>query len=175
MYLKILTYKEAIESPQQQEQFLKARNYSAYYPTTANFVYNLHNKTFYEGFTIDNYRFIRHEYCMQYNGCLFDSTEPDYMLRLALNTLGFYDGKGHYGGEYSFAQLGIKGLKYSDAYAETLDVERISKLKSYDLDLIEAYIQNIIDEQEAIRCEEPDMYLQANTDRVLKKRNFFKS
>ena len=155
MELKIITYAEPIDTEEKKEMYRKKRNYSAYYPTVANVVYNYRTKIFYEGLTSDVYRGISHEALMEYCGIDYEH-EPENYIRITFSTYGAYDGNYHFDGNYVNNDLGITGLKLSEIY-HYCGAEKINNLKAYDLDLIESYCQKIKQEQVEIRENEANL------------------
>ena len=172
MELIIKTYIEPFDTPEKLAEYKKNRNHSAYYATASNFAYNIRNKTFYEAITARDYRCVRHELCLKYNGFYYDDIEPEYIIRLSFSSSGFYDGRGNFGGVYTSNDLGIVGLKLSGVYIETRGFDRINNLKAYDLNLIESYIELIMKEQADIRNEETD-YRLVSDKHVIRSRNRF--
>ena len=157
MEIKVKTYIEPTNNEIELQNLNNKKNYSAYYATAANAIYDLYSRMFYDAICIADYRCVRHEYILPLNGLPdIDDIESDNLVRITFSTSGFYNGRGDFGGKYMYNDLGIEGLRLSGLYQEILGFEKMNNLKSYDLDLIDSYCQHIKKEQEDIRSREPN-------------------
>ncbi len=169
---KLFTYKEPVETKEQKLLLIKNRNRSAYYPTSTNFVYNIITKAVYDAICIEKYREVRHELVMEKFGFNFDDIEPDEIIRFDFNTANCYDLKCQFTGQYRFSELGIRGLAFSGLYSDFPKYKkRADNLKSYDLDIIESYINYLEEEQAQIRKTEINLNLPRTMD--LRKKNVY--
>ena len=169
---KLVSYKEPIKTKEQEMLFTRKRNYTAYFSTVANFVYDFHTKIIYEALSCENYREVRHELILSYNGFDFTDIEPENFIRFEFNTKGCYTPKYQYCENYRYSELGIAGLQFSGLYYDFPKYQkRAADLKSYDLDIIESYIEIIKKEQEQIRQTEINLNL-PKVHRIRHKRNF---
>ena len=169
---KLVTYKEPINSDEQEFKLIKRRNYSAYNSTVSNFVYDIKTKIIYDTIYCENYRSSNHETILKSNGFNFLSIEPDNFIRFAFNTTDCYNNKYQFTGNYRYNELGIVGLQYSEFYYDIpLYKQRANELKKYDLDIIESYIEFLKTEQRTIRETEINLNLPKEPDKR-KKRKF---
>jgi hypothetical protein len=77
-----------------------------------------------------------------------------------------------YIGKYRFNELGIEGLQFSGLYYDFPKYQkRAENLKSYDLDIIESYVEYLKKEQENIRLTEINLNL-PKEHRTRHKRTF---
>lgn len=169
---KHITYNEPVENDEQRFTLIKSRNYTAFYPTCSNFVYDVQTKTIYDAIYCDVYRNVRHELILSDNGFNFKSIEPDNFIRFDFNTDGCFNLKCNYTGIYTFNELGIAGLHFSGLYYDFAKYKkRSNQLKVYDLNIIESYVEYLKEEQEHIRQTEMNLNLR-KTPRRHKRRQF---
>lgn len=169
---KLVSYKEPIKTKEQELQYARSRNRTAYFATVANFVYDSNTKIVYDAIFCENYREIRHELVLSCNGFDFSDIEPENFIRFAFNTTDCYSTKHQYLGSYRFNELGISGLQFSGLYYDFPKYQqRVSDLKSYDLDIIESYVKSLEKEQEQIRLTEINLNL-PKVHRARHKRTF---
>lgn len=169
---KLATYNEPTENEEQEFLLIKNRNRSAYFITKSNFVYNVHSKTIYDAISYNTYREVRHETILLGNGFKFNDIEPEPFIRFEFNTTGCYNSKYAYIGKYTFSELGIPGLVFSGLYYDLPHYkQRADALKNYDLNIIESYINYLMDEQKKIRSTEINLNLPKEYKR--RKRKIF--
>lgn len=162
---KLLSYKEPIQTKEQENLYNLNRNRTAYYATIANFVYDFNTKIIYEAISSEKYREVRHELILSYNGFDFKDIEPENFIRFEFSTVGCYSINCEYTGKYRYNELGISGLQYSGLYYDLPQYQkRTNNLKSYDLDIIESYIEYLKKEQNQIRTTEKNLNLSKNND-----------
>lgn len=169
---KLVSYTEPIITKEQKIQFAQNRNKSAYFITVANFVYDFHTKIIYEALSCEKYREVRHELILTNNGFNFTDIEPENFIRFEFNTTDCYNTMHQYLGKYRFHELGIEGLQFSGLYYDFPKYQkRAENLKSYDLDIIESYVEYLKKEQENIRLTEINLNL-PKEHRTRHKRTF---
>ena len=166
------TYNEPITNKEQEFTLIKSRNYSAYYPTKSTFIYDIHSSTIYDVILCENYRWTLHENIFSYHGFHFSGIEPENFIRFAFLTNGCYSSKGQFLNKYEYNELGISGLSYSWMYYEGYKSmqQRANALKSYDLDVIESYVDYLKKEQAAIRQTEINLNFPKTPDRRRKRK-----
>ncbi len=155
---KLYTYREPIETEEQKYIYAVSRNRTAYYPTIANFLYNMRNKTIYEGISCSKYRSILHEDILSLCGFNFEDDVPEYFIRFEFDTLGYYNFSNLDLGTYSHCELGVPGLVFSGIYYDIpKHQKRADNLKAYDMDILESYINSLKREQAQIRATEVNL------------------
>ena len=169
---KLISYSEPVETAEQKLQLARKRNRCAYFATVANFVYDLKTKIIYEAISCEDYREVRHELILSKNGLAFSDIEPENFIRFEFNKTDCYDTTHHYTGLYRYSELGIEGLQFSGLYYDIPKYQkRADGLKSYDLDIIESYVEYLKKEQAYIRGSEVNLNL-PKEHRIRHKRNF---
>ena len=135
-------------------------------------MYDLKTKIIYEAISCEDYREVRHELILSKNGLAFSDIEPENFIRFEFNTTDCYDTTHHYTGLYRYSELGIEGLQFSGLYYDIPKYQkRADGLKSYDLDIIESYVEYLKKEQAYIRGSEVNLNL-PKEHRIRHKRNF---
>lgn len=133
---------------------------------------DLKTKIIYEAISCEDYREVRHELILSKNGLAFSDIEPENFIWFEFNTTDCYDAKHHYTGLYRYSELGIEGLQFSELYYDIPKYQkRADALKSYDLDIIESYVEYLKKEQAYIRESEINLNL-PKEHRIRHKRNF---
>ncbi len=170
---KLVTYHEPITSEEQEYALIKSRNYAAYYPTKSGFIYDMNTKIIYDAIFCKEYRWVTHEKLLNLNGFYFkNNEESDNFIRLIYITEGCYDLKGNFLDKYRYNEFGIGGLAYSLIYYDHKNLQqRAENLKSYDLDILESYVDTLKKEQAEIRRTEINLNLPKKPDQR-KKRKF---
>ncbi|MBO6257420.1 hypothetical protein J6N69_05235 [bacterium] len=169
---KHITYNEPVTNEDQRYMLIKKRNYSAYYPTKSAFIYDIRSYTIYDAILWESYRWTIHENIFSFHGFHFNDIEPENFIRFVFITDGCYNAKGQFLDKYDYNELGIPGLSYAWMYYEGYKElqKRADKLKSYDLDIIESYVEYLKNEQATIRQTEINLNLPKVHDRRNKRK-----
>lgn len=155
MEFKLKTYKETAKTEDEYNLLKFSKNEFAYTPTAPSFLYDINTKIFYDAITCKEYRDVTHSYIFEKFGLeeVKKGTLNNY-LRLVFSTEGYINDHGDLTGNFKYCDLGIAGFRISHLYNRFLDISILDKLTSYDLDLIESYIDSLKQEINNIRNSE---------------------
>lgn len=155
MEFKLKTYKESPKTEDDYNLLKISRNKFAYSPTTPSFLYDLNTKIFYDAISCKEYRDVTHSYIFEKFGLEeVKGGKLDHYLRLVFSTEDYIDNQGNITGDFKHCDMGIAGFMVSHLYNRFLDISELDKLTSYDLDLIESYIDSLKREIMEIRESE---------------------